>query len=150
MHYKNYIFVGIQLVLFIAFINEIDTLKFNRLEVFQPVFLVLSGLGFLFILTALLQLNTNLSPFPKPKNNATLITSGIYKYVRHPIYSGILFALFFLALYFNSFYKLGIVLLLVLLFRYKSNYEEEQLCLKYPNYRDYRQNTGRFFPKFIR
>ena len=150
MHYKNYIFVGIQLVLFIAFIIEIDTLKFNRLDVFQPVFLVLSGLGFLFILTALLQLNTNLSPFPKPKNNATLITSGVYKYVRHPIYSGILFTLFFLALYFNSFYKLGIVLLLVLLFRYKSNYEEEQLCLKYPNYRDYRQNTGRFFPKFIR
>ena len=88
MHYKNYIFVGIQLVLFIAFIIEIDTLKFNRLDVFQPVFLVLSGLGFLIILTALLQLNTNLSPFPKPKNNATLITSGVYKYVRHPIYSG--------------------------------------------------------------
>lgn len=149
MHYKNYIFVALQLVFFIAFGFEMNSLKFNRLEVLQPVFLVLSGLGFLFILIALLQLNTNLSPFPKPKHNATLITAGVYKYVRHPIYSGILFGLFFLALYFNSFYKLGIVLLLAFLFWEKSNYEEEQLCLKYPNYRDYRQHTGRFFPKFM-
>jgi len=150
MHYKNYIFVGIQLVLFLAFIFEIETLKFNRMGLLKPVFLVLSGLGFLFILLALLQLNTNLSPFPKPKDNATLITSGVYKYVRHPIYSGILIALFFLALYLSSPFKIFIVLLLVLLFWYKSKYEEEQLCLKYPDYSKYRQHTGRFLPKLIR
>ncbi len=150
MHYKNYIFVGIQLVLFLAFIFEIETLKFNWMALLQPVFLVLSGLGFLFILLALLQLNTNLSPFPKPKDNATLITSGVYKYVRHPIYSGILIALFFLALYLSSPFKIFIVLLLVLLFWYKSKYEEEQLCLKYPDYSKYRQHTGRFLPKLIR
>src|SRR6056297_3588864 len=146
MHYKNYIFVGIQLVLFLAFIFEIETLKFNWMALLQPVFLVLSGLGFLFILSALLQLNTNLSPFPKPKDNSTLITSGVYKYVRHPIYSGILIALFFLALYLSSPFKIFIVLLLVLLFWYKSKYEEEQLCLKYPDYSKYRQHTGRFLP----
>jgi len=150
MHYKNYIFVGMQLVLFLAFIFEIETLKFNRMGLLKPVFLVLSGLGFLFILLALLQLNTNLSPFPKPKDNATLITSGVYKYVRHPIYSGILIALFFLALYLSSPFKIFIVLLLVLLFWYKSKYEEEQLCLKYPDYSKYRQHTGRFLPKLIR
>ncbi|WP_079735051.1 methyltransferase family protein [Salegentibacter salegens] len=107
-------------------------------------------MGFLIVLTAILQLNTNLSPFPKPKENASLITTGIFKYIRHPIYSGILIFLFFLSLYFASTYKIGITVLLLILFLFKSVYEEEQLWLKYPNYRDYRQHTGRFFPKFIR
>ena len=149
MALKNYFYVGMQFLLFIAWLFEIETLKFNRLEFFQPVFLVLSGIGFLIVLISILQLNTNLSPFPKPKENATLITSGLFKYIRHPIYSGILIFLFFLSLYFGSGYKIGIVFLLLILFWFKSEYEEKQLCLKYPNYRDYRQNTGRFFPKFI-
>jgi len=149
MPFKNYFFVGIQFLLFIAWLFEIDTLKFNRLELFQSVFLILSGIGFLIVLIAILQLNTNLSPFPKPKENASLITTGIFKYIRHPIYSGIFILLFFLSMYFASGYKLGISILLLMLFWFKSKYEEEQLCLKYPNYREYRQHTGRFFPKFI-
>ena len=149
MHYKNYIFVAIQIVLFIAFIFEIDSLKFNQLEFFQPVFLVLSGIGFLIILSAILELNTSLSPFPKPKNKASLVTTGVYRYIRHPIYTGILLGLFFIGLYFSSFYKIGLVFLLGFLFWYKSGYEEEQLCLKYPNYVDYRQKTPGFFPKFM-
>ncbi|WP_037322443.1 isoprenylcysteine carboxylmethyltransferase family protein [Salegentibacter sp. Hel_I_6] len=150
MHRKNYVFVGFQIPLFFAFIFEIDDLKFNRLELLQPVFLILSGTGFLIILVALLQLNTNLSPFPAPKKNASLITSGLFKYIRHPMYSGIFIFLFFLSLYLTSGYKLGISILLLMLFWFKSKFEEEQLCLKYPNYSDYRQRTGRFFPKFIR
>jgi len=150
MHFKNYFFVGMQMLLFIAWIFEIELLKFNRLELFQPIFLILSGIGLLIVLISILQLNTNLSPFPKPKENASLITNGIFKYVRHPIYSGIIIFLIFLSFYFASGYKLGVSILLIFLFWFKTKYEEEQLCLKYPNYRDYRQRTGRFFPKFNR
>jgi protein-S-isoprenylcysteine O-methyltransferase Ste14 len=150
MPFKNYFFVGMQLALFIAWIFDFESLKFNRLECLQPVFLVLSALGCLVILIALLQLNTNLSPFPKPKKNANLVTGGIFKYIRHPIYSGIIIFLFFLSLYFASGFKIGILVFLMILFWFKSEYEEEQLCLQYSNYRDYRQDTGRFFPKFNR
>ncbi|MBZ9630370.1 isoprenylcysteine carboxylmethyltransferase family protein [Salegentibacter sp. LM13S] len=150
MPFKNYFFVGMQFVLFIAWVIDIKALEFNRLELFQPVFLILSGIGFFIIIISILQLNTNLSPFPKPKKNATLITTGLFKYVRHPIYSGVIIFLFFLSLYFASGFKIGITVLLLILFWFKSEYEEEQLCLKYSKYRDYRQDTGRFFPKFIR
>lgn len=150
MPLKNYIFVGIQLLLFIAWIFDIESLKFNRLEILQPVFLILSLFGFIVILIAIIQLNTNLSPFPMPKKNANLITGGLFKFTRHPIYSGILVFLFSLSLYFSSGYKLVITVLLLILFWNKSKYEEEQLCLKFPNYLDYRQVTGRFFPKFNR
>lgn len=150
MAFKNYFFVGLQALLFLAFILEIEILKFNRLESLQPVFLVLSGIGFLLLLLSLLQLSDSLSPFPRPKKNGRLITSGLYSYIRHPIYTGILIFLFFLALYFGSGYKLGIVFLLVMLFWFKSEYEEAQLCSKYPNYNNYRKLTGRFLPKFKR
>lgn len=148
MPFKNYFFVGVQLLLFLAFFLEIDNLKFNRLEMFQPVFLVLSGLGFLLILLSLWQLRSSLSPFPKPREDGSLITSGLYKYVRHPVYTAILIFFFFLALYFGSGYKVGIVFLLMLLFWFKSQYEEKQLCQKYPAYNEYRKLTGRFLPKF--
>ncbi|PKD16176.1 hypothetical protein APR41_10325 [Salegentibacter salinarum] len=82
MPFKNYFFVGMQFVLFIAWIFDIEALKLNRLEFLQPVFLVLSGIGFLIVLISILQLNTNLSPFPKPKENAILITNGLFKYIK--------------------------------------------------------------------
>lgn len=150
MAFKNYFFVAMQLLLIVAWVMDMEALKCNRLEFFHTVFLVLSGIGFLMVIISILQLNTNLSPFPEPKRNAYLFTGGLFQYIRHPIYSGILIFLFFLSLYFASGYKIGIVFLLFCLFWFKSEYEEERLCLKYPNYRDYRQDTGRFFPKFIR
>lgn len=150
MAFKNYFFVAMQFLLFIAWVIDIEALKFSRVEFLQVAFLVLSGIGLFIALFAILQLSTNLSPFPKPRKNAHLKINGVYKYIRHPMYSGIIIFLFFLSLYFASGYKIAIVFLLLTLFWFKSEYEEEQLCLKYPNYRDYRQDTGRFFPKFIR
>ena len=38
---------------------------------------------------AALQLNRNLSPFPSPKKESKLSTSGAYKYIHHPIYTGL-------------------------------------------------------------
>lgn len=148
LSFKNYLYVALQFLLFLFWIFDFEILKFMRLGWLQPVFLIFSGIGFILIVISLLHLNTNLSPFPKPKKNAKLVTTGVFKYIRHPIYSGILFFLFFLSLYFSSFYKLGIVLLLMILFWFKSSYEEQQLSLKYPGYSNYRQRTGRFFPKF--
>ena len=49
--------------------------------------------GFLIIIIALIillvaikDLGRNLSPFPRPINNSNLVTTGIYRFTRHPIY----------------------------------------------------------------
>ena len=39
-------------------------------------------------------------------------------------------------------------LAVVILFYFKSAYEEEQLKKKYQDYEEYKNTTGRFFPKF--
>ena len=48
--------------------------------------LCIVGLGF--VVLGSIALGRNLSPFPKPKEKGTLVESGIFSVVRHPIYSG--------------------------------------------------------------
>ena len=144
----DFILVGIQLVLLGAYIFDIPSLKLQVPEEASLVNLGLAIAGFIIIIISILQLNTNLSIFPTPKKDGELIMSGLFKYVRHPIYTGILITAFFYSLYSNSGYRLIISLLLVILFYYKSNYEEKALLLKFPAYKSYRASTGRFFPRF--
>ena len=144
----DFILVGIQLVLLGAYIFDISSLKLQVPEEASLVNLGLAIAGFIIIIISILQLNTNLSIFPTPKKDGELIMSGLFKYVRHPIYTGILMTAFFYSLYSNSGYRLIISLLLVILFYYKSNYEEKALLLKFPAYKSYRASTGRFFPRF--
>ncbi len=112
----------------------------------QKIGLLIAVFGGMIIILALLQLNKNLSPFPTPKEAATLLQNGLYKYMRHPIYTGIMLFLVGYGVYQNSLYKLLISLLLVILFYLKSNYEEQRLEQKFPDYKLYKNKTGRFFP----
>lgn len=145
---KDYLFVFLQLLLFIAYVFNVDgSLKlFNSLKT-SGIFLFL--LGGILLLISLLQLNKNLSPFPTPKVDGALIQTGLYKYIRHPIYTSILILFIGYSFYQNSIYKLAITLLLGVLFYFKSKYEEKQLAIKFPEYLAYKNRTGRFFPKFF-
>lgn len=113
----------------------------------QKAGLWIAILGGLIIILALLQLNKNLSPFPTPKDKSVLLQNGLYKYMRHPIYTGIILLFSGYSVYQNSVYKLFISLILVILFYLKSNYEEQRLEQKFSDYKRYRSKTGRFFPR---
>ncbi len=145
---KDKMYVFIQILVFLAWLPEFEALQFKLPENLRWIALISAGIGLLLILFAFLQLNTNLSPFPSPKQGAKLVTSGVFAFARHPIYSGILFMAFGLSIWFSSGYKLIISFLLFLVFYLKSRYEEERLVHRFPKYVIYRRETGRFFPKF--
>lgn len=146
---KDQLLVGSQLVLFIIFTLDFDW-SLGCSHSLKIISLFVSIIGLLIIVLALLQLNKNLSPFPTPKDKAVLIQNGLYKYVRHPIYSGILLLFIGYSIFQDSWYKLGISILLALLFHYKAAYEEQLLSLKYKDYNLYKSNTGKFFPKIFK
>ncbi|MEO6232587.1 MAG: isoprenylcysteine carboxylmethyltransferase family protein [Ferruginibacter sp.] len=106
--------------------------------------------GLIIIITALLSLNKNISPFPSPRQQAVLITSGPFKLIRHPIYTGILMFTCGVGLYTENITRLIIFLLLLLLFNLKARYEEILLVKKFPAYTDYKKHTGMFLPKFYK
>lgn len=144
---KDYFFVSLQLVLFFCFIFDLNWSMNLDLGLRETGFWI-GVIGGAIILLALLQLNTNLSPFPTPKNNSVLLQHGLYKYMRHPIYTGIIILFTGYSFYRNSFYKLGISLLLLLLFYFKSKYEELRLEQKFLEYKQYKKRTNRFVPWF--
>lgn len=145
---KDKIFVTLQFLVFVAWILEFDSWRFQLSENLQGLAFIVAVIGLLLVLIALLQLNTNISPFPSPKKGAKLITGGVFAFARHPIYSGLLFTAFGLSIWLGSGYKVAITLLLYLVFHFKSRYEEQRLIEAFPDYLVYRKNTGRFFPKF--
>jgi len=143
---KDIAYVGLQLTLFVSFLLDISFLSFRLPVWIDYLLLPLILIGGGVVLLALLQLKTNLSIFPSPLRGSELITHGLFKYIRHPIYLGILLSAFSLALYLGSGYKLLIAFLLLILFYFKSSYEEKLLLKKFPEYGDYMKRSGRFLP----
>lgn len=146
---KDILFVVLQLALFFLFSFDIHAWR-----IYFPVFMFWIGVGSLvvgafIVIVSVLQLNVSLSPFPSPLPKSKLIVSGIYKYIRHPIYTGIFMGFIGFSIIADSGYKLLISAILLLLFYFKSIYEEKRLMLVFPDYDLYRQKTGRFFPRFF-
>ncbi len=143
---KDFVFVGIQFFLLAIFFVDFTNSSTNEITFLKYPGLVISISGFLIILIAILQLNKNLTPFPTPIEKGNLIRTGLYKYVRHPIYTGIFLAALGMGLFNTSLWQISIATILLILFYFKSNYEEAMLIEKYKDYKVYKKTTGRFFP----
>lgn len=74
-----------------------------------------------------------------------LVRSGIYRYIRHPIYSGDILLLLGLELALNSWLVI-LVLGLVLFVVRQTILEEGVLSKTFPDYERYRQQTKMFIP----
>lgn len=111
---------------------------------------ILAIIGILTTAYAAFSMRSSLTVFPSPKQNGDLITTGLFAFSRHPVYTGLVLFTFSYALSKGSYWKLIVSLGLLLLFYVKSQYEERLLIRKFPDYSAYRKKTGRFFPFFRR
>ena len=102
------------------------------------------------LLLSFLGLGSSLTANPVPKEKAELVTDGLYKLVRHPIYTGLLLLGLSLVLTAGVFPHVLVWLLLVVLLNFKARFEESLLMKKYPEYVEYAAKTGRFIPRLKR
>lgn len=107
-------------------------------------------LGFVILAVSGLALGKSLTAHPIPGKNAQLVTSGLYKFVRHPIYSGLILLGFGLSISGGFFPHLIFFAALLFLLNYKAKFEEQLLLARYPGYAAYSAKTGRFLPRLIR
>ncbi len=114
----------------------------------------LQTLGFLTVVAGLaivgisaLGLGTALTATPVPTTRGELKVSGMYRFSRHPIYSGVLLVVIGLTVDSGSFVTLGVAIVTVLFFNVKARWEEARLAEEYPNYPSYAVRTPRFIPQ---
>ncbi len=74
-----------------------------------------------------------------------LVSTGIYRYIRHPIYAGDLILLIGLQLALNSWLVLGVLVLIPVVLK-QAIKEESMLAQALPGYIDYCKFTKRFIP----
>jgi protein-S-isoprenylcysteine O-methyltransferase Ste14 len=103
--------------------------------------------GLLVCAVALRNLGDALTPLPEPRPDAELVATGLYRWVRHPIYSGVLTSAAGWTLLFPSWWTAGATVALVLLFTLKSRYEESLLRERYVGYAHYASRTPRLVPR---
>lgn len=145
---KDYLFVGLQFLLFLAYAWEPTWLAFRRSDTLGNLGLLLAVVAVLAGCAAFTLLWKTFSPFPTPVEEGELITTNLYALARHPIYTSLLLAAFGYALYTGSGYRMVVGCALLLLFYFKSDYEEQQLAAHYPGYAAYQKKVGRFGPWF--
>jgi protein-S-isoprenylcysteine O-methyltransferase Ste14 len=94
----------------------------------------------------LVDLRTSLTPLPYPRDDATLVVTGVYAHARHPIYGGLILASFGWAVLQAAAIALLMAAILGAFFWLKSFREEAWLTARFPDYPSYRQRTRRFIP----
>ena len=99
------------------------------------------SLGILIIIIALIimlvsikELGRNLSPFPRPINNSNLVTTGIYRFTRHPMYYSLIFISIGVFIIKLSIYYLFLTTCLAFIIKFKIALEEKYLMNKFKDY----------------
>ena len=83
---------------------------------------------------------------PTPNQTVGLVDTGVYRWIRHPIYTGVIFGAFGVGLAHGHIVPLLMTIVFIVFFGTKARYEETMLRGVYPQYAEYMTRTGRFVP----
>lgn len=122
----------------------------NQVSTFNPLLntigVVLCGAGIAFAIWARLNLGKNWGMPMSVKENPELVTSGPYRYVRHPIYTGMIFAFLGSAVGESGWWFLVLIAFGVY-FIYAATREEKLMTKEFPNqYPEYKKSTKMLIP----
>lgn len=102
--------------------------------------------GLVIALMSFRALGRNFRVFAAPRRSGTLVTTGIYSSIRHPMYTGAILMFLGYLLYFGSLFSVPLWLTFTVLYVVKSVKEERILADRFPEYDEYRKHTWKFLP----
>ena len=107
---------------------------------------ILLPTGILLITLAIFRIGSNLTASPYPKEQGTLIETGPYRLVRHPMYWGLILIAYGWAFLVNGWLTFGYAIILLVFFDFKSRWEEQWLMAKFSRYGDYQKRVRKIIP----
>ena len=135
---SQFILIALHFIKFNSF-NQI--LIQGELLIINYISNFLITLALMIIVFSAKDLGQSLSPMPRPKKNSKLITSGIYKLFRHPMYYSLIIISFSLFLKSLTIYNFILSILLTFVISKKIKIEEEYLTKKFHNYISYKNEV---------
>ena len=102
--------------------------------------------GSLLLIVAIFRLGSNLTAVPYPKEQGTLIETGPYRLVRHPMYCGGILIAFGWAFLVHGWLTLGYATIMLAFFEVKARREEQWLMGKFPGYTEYQKRVHKLIP----
>jgi len=121
------------------FISQKQIIQATPFSYFLGVFIII--IAFIIMLVSIKDLGRNLSPFPRPINNSNLVTTGIYRFTRHPMYYSLIFISFVVFITKLSIYYLFLLTSLCLVIKFKIALEEQYLINRFKNYLLYKNEV---------
>ena len=121
------------------FISEKQIIQVTPFSHFVGFLIII--IASIILLVAIKDLGRNLSPFPRPINNSNLVTTGIYRFTRHPMYYSLIFISIGVFIIKLSFYYLFLTISLSLIIKFKIALEEKYLMNKFKNYLLYKNEV---------
>jgi protein-S-isoprenylcysteine O-methyltransferase Ste14 len=107
---------------------------------------LIAAIGAALAFGAVRALGHSLTPLPHPNDGAELVQSGVYRFVRHPIYGGVLLLGAGIACVLVSLAHGAATLVLLAFFAAKAKREEAWLAQRFAEYPRYAARTKRFIP----
>ncbi|HTZ49395.1 MAG TPA: isoprenylcysteine carboxylmethyltransferase family protein [Verrucomicrobiae bacterium] len=121
---------------------------FNSSHAVRPAALAILILGLAIRWTAIYTLGKSFSSNVAIRESQTLNRSGLYRFVRHPSYLGLLLIFFAVALHTRNWPSLAVILIpCTAALLYRIHVEEAALLQAFgPDYADYTKSTHRLLP----
>ncbi len=144
---RNILGIPVWVIGLILAVRQPSPLLFEPSPAIRWLAWLLAGLGVVPMVLALIRLRKRSY---NPSSADTLVDTGIYGRIRHPIYTGVLLELASAAIGHPTSTTLiacGLCLIYVFV---QARFEELDLLRRIPSYRDYMTRVPRFFPRLLR
>lgn len=118
-----------------------------RIGEYHPEGLIVMAIGEVITIGGMLTLKGSFSIFSEARER---VSSGLYRWIRHPLYSGEILSLIGFAIFWPSYWSLCLTLLFIITQSIRAKVEEAKLISSFPDYAIYREEVGFLLPKLIR